>query len=92
MSYGSISVTTTAILILAKNSKRQSIIIVNTDTTNKLYIGPDSSVTTSNGIEIENTGGNLTEDSGGTRVYLGDIYGVSTGTISVRYWEREGGI
>lgn len=89
MAYNNVSVTTSATLIVGSNSRRQSLIITNTDTTNKLYIGSNSSVTTSNGIEI-GTGGNFTEDSGGTRVYQGDIYGISTGTISVRYWERTG--
>lgn len=88
MSYNSVSIGTSATLIIAANQNRKSIIIVNTDTTNKLYIGPDNNITTSNAIEIETTGGNLTEDSGGTRMYLGDIWGISTGTISVRWWER----
>lgn len=88
MGYNSISVTTSPVKIVSANTRRQSIIIVNTDSTNKLYIGPDSNITTSNAIEIETSGGNLTEDSGGAKVYCGDIWGVSTGDISVRYWER----
>lgn len=87
MSYGSISVTTNATLIVAANSRRQSLIITNTDATNKLYVGPDVNITTSNCPEIS-TGSNLTEDNGGSKVYCGPVYGISTGTISVRYWER----
>lgn len=87
MSYNAVSVTTSATLIVAANPRRQSLIIVNTDSTNKLYIGPDTNVTTSNGIEVA-TGGNFTEDNGGSKVYCGDVYGIAGGTISVRYWER----
>lgn len=87
MSYNSISVTTAATLIVSANPRRQSIIITNTDTTNKLYIGPDLNITTSNCPEI-GTSGNLTEDNGGSKVYCGAIYGISTGTIDTRYWER----
>lgn len=89
MSYNSVTVTTSATKIVSVNPRRQSIIITNTDSSNKLYLGSDSNVTTSNGIEIS-AGGNLTEDNGGSKVYSGDIYGISTGTISVRYWERTG--
>jgi len=87
MSYSSISVTTAATLIVAANPRRQSLIITNTDATNKLYLGSDSNVTTSTGVEI-GTGANLTEDNGGSKVYCGDVWGISTGTISVRMWER----
>ena len=87
MSYNSVSVTTSATLIVGANPRRQSLIITNTDSTNKLYLGSDNLVTTSNGIEI-GTGSNLTEDNGGSKVYCGDVWGISTGTINVRYWER----
>ncbi len=87
MSYSNISVTTSPTLIVAANPRRQSLIITNTDTNNKLYVGPDTSITTSNCPEI-GTSGSLTEDNGGSKVYCGDVYGISTGTISVSYWER----
>lgn len=87
MSYNSISVTTAATLIVSQNPRRQSLIITNTDSTNKLYLGSNNNVTTSTGVEI-GTGSNLTEDNGGSKIYCGDVYGISTGTISVRYWER----
>lgn len=87
MSYSNVSVTTSPTLIVAVNPRRQSLIITNTDSTNKLYLGSDNNVTTSTGVEI-GTGCNLTEDNGGSKVYCGPVYGISTGTISVRYWER----
>ena len=89
MAYNNISVGATATLIVAANSKRQSLIITN-DGTVTLYVGPDSSVTATNGIQIEEDG-NFTEDSGGSRVYQGDWYGiVSAGTGDCRFWERLG--
>lgn len=87
MSYAAVSVTTSATLIVAANPRRQSLIITNTDTSAKLYLGSDTAVTTSSGVEI-GAGASLTEDNGGSKVYCGAIYGISTGTISVRYWER----
>jgi len=88
MAYNTVSVDTSATLIVAANVERKSVIIVNTDTTNKLYIGPDTSITTANGIEVGSDGASFCEDSGGTKVYTGPIYGISAGTIDVRYWER----
>ena len=47
-------------------------------------------MTTANGTAIEG-GGTLTEDSGGTRMYMGDVYGIcatNNGTVDLRYWER----
>ena len=76
MSYASVSVTTSATLIVSANPRRQSLIISNTDTSVKLYIGPDTSITTSNGIEIP-AGSSLTEDNGGSKVYCGDVYGIA---------------
>lgn len=90
MAYGAITVTTGATRIVLANPRRQSVIITNTDATNKLYLGSDNAVTTSSGIEI-GTGSNLTEDNGGSKIYCGDIWGISTGTVSVRFWERQEG-
>jgi hypothetical protein len=87
MSYNTVTVTGTATKIVNANTQRQSLIIANAGSVT-VYIGPDASVTTANGTPIV-AGGNLTEDSCGTRVYLGTVYGiVSTGTCDVRYWER----
>lgn len=83
----SVTVGTTATLILAANDNRHSFLINNTSS-GTVFIGPTSSVTTSNGISLlEN--GSLAEDSSGTKLYQSDIYGiVAAGTSDVRVWER----
>lgn len=87
MSYGTKTVAGTATLIVSNNTMRQSIIIVNTSR-DTVYLGPDSSVTKDNGIALQQDG-SLCEDSGGTRMFMGDIYGVTTGgNADIRYWER----
>lgn len=87
MSYAAVSVTTSATLIIAANPRRQSLIVSNTDASVKLYIGPDTSITTANGVEIPG-GSSLTEDNGGSKVYCGPVYGIAASTINIRYWER----
>lgn len=88
MSYGAVSVTNTATLIVAANTKRRSITIVN-DSSSTIYIGPDSSITTANGTPLygrqtRTEGRNIPEG------YQGDIYGiVASGTADTRYWEVE---
>lgn len=79
--------TGTAVLIVAFNHKRKSLIITN-EGSSKVYLGEDSSVTSSSTISIESEG-KYTEDSGGQRMYLGNFYGISeNATNDVRYWER----
>ena len=84
----SITVSTgTSILVVAYNDKRKSLIITN-EGSSKIYLGSDSSVTSATGISVESDGKH-TEDSGGTRMYLGDVYAISEdATNDVRYWER----
>lgn len=79
--------TTGGILIVAANPQRLSLIITNTGA-QTIYIGQDSSITAATGVPLI-TNGTLTEDSGGTKVYCGPVYGItSTSTSDVRYWER----
>ena len=89
MSYGSVTVPSgSAILIVGYNDKRKSLIITNEGSSN-VYLGSDSLVTSATGISVEDTNGKYTEDSGGTRMYLGDIYGISAdSTNDIRYWEK----
>ena len=89
MTYSSVTVTTnTAVLIVAANTNRKSIIITN-EGASKVYLGNDSSITSASAVSIESDGKWTEDDSGGHRVYLGDIYGVAEdSTCSVRYWER----
>lgn len=87
MAFNTVTITTTATLIAANNAKRQSLMIANTSS-GTVFLGPDNTVTTANGIPLLQDG-NLTEDSGGTRMFMGDVYGiVAAGTSDVRYWER----
>ena len=89
MTYNTVTVSNVATLILAPNTARLSLLLVNASTDTTIYIGQDTSVTTTNGVPIYPES-NLTEDSGGTKMYCGPIYGiVSTGTADCRYWERQ---
>jgi hypothetical protein len=84
--YGNISVAATATLIVGANPDRKGVVITNESTTAKLYIGPDSSITTSNAVSIEASG--KFTDAGQQDNFKGDIYGiVATSTNDVRYWE-----
>lgn len=89
MAYGTktITATTGGTLIVDANPQRIGLILVNTST-QTVYLGHDTNVTTANGIPLL-TNGNLTEDSGGTKMYCGPIYGITASSTSdVRYWER----
>jgi hypothetical protein len=81
-----ITVTNSAAKIVAANTARLSLLIQNSGGVT-VYIGPSSSVSISNGVPID-PGGVLQEDSGGARMYQGDIYGVCATSSDVRYWER----
>lgn len=89
MTYSSVTVTSkTAVQIVSQNTDRKSIIITN-EGDYKVYIGYDSSITTASTISIDAGGKFIEDDSGGHRVYLGDIYGISEDSSNdVRYWER----
>ena len=87
MAYNTVTVTNTATKIVDANSQRQSLIIANAGSVS-IFIGPDASVTAANGTPIV-AGGNLSEDSGGTRMQMGPVYGITaSGTADTRYWER----
>ncbi|KKK95046.1 hypothetical protein LCGC14_2676730 [marine sediment metagenome] len=88
MAYNTVTVTTSATLIVADNTKRKVLTLVNTSETIPVYIGPDSSITTSNAIPLYET---QTQDSSKTfGFWSGPVYGiVASGTADVRYWEVE---
>lgn len=89
MAYGTKTVASTAggTLIVAANPQRIGLIIVNTGT-QTVYLGHDTSVSTSNGIPLK-TDMNLTESSGGEKMYQGAFYGITASSTSdVRYDER----
>ena len=86
MGYGSVTVTGTSTLILDANPQRLSVILVNGGS-ERLHFGQDASVTTASPYIVAN--GSFTEDSGGTKMYCGPFYGITTGgTVKVYYWER----
>jgi hypothetical protein len=88
MGYDTVSIATnTAVMIVAENVNRHSIIITNIGT-GAAFVAPDASVTSANGTKII-TNGSITEDSGGAKIYYGAYYAIagSVGT-TVTYWER----
>jgi hypothetical protein len=88
MSYGAVSLTTDAVAtIVTANVERVSLIITNIGS-GKAFLAEDASVTSGNGILVMSNG-TFTEDSGGTRMYLGPVYGMagSLGTV-VTFWQR----
>lgn len=87
MSYGTVTVSGSATLIVSPNPQRIGLIIVNTGT-QVIYLGHDTSVTTANGIPLL-VNGTLTEDSGGTKMYCGPYYAITASSTSdIRYDER----
>jgi hypothetical protein len=85
-SYGSVTVTTAATLIVPANPNRKSVTVVNSSDATLMYIGPDSSITTANAQPLYE---NQTRDQEHiSETWQGDIYGiVGSGTADARYWE-----
>ena len=82
-----VTVTNAATKIVGANAQRLSLVIENNGSVT-VYLGPDTSVSSSNGVPII-SGGSFQEDSGGARMYQGDIYGITASSTSdLRYWER----
>ena len=72
LGYAAVSIGTSAAVIKAARSSRQSILVQNAHASNDLYVGADSSVTTSNGLKLV-AGASLTLDS-----YTGAVYGIAS--------------
>ena len=89
MSYGAATIVTAALKVISANDRRLSHIITNQGPST-VFLGPDSSLTTNTGIALS-SGSNLTEDSGGDKLYQGDIYAISESSSNLRYWERTRG-
>lgn len=86
MTYGSVTVSSTATLILAGNMYRHSVIMVNGGV-DRVHFGPDASITTACPYIIPD--GSFVEGTEGATVYKGDFYGITTGgTAKIYYWER----
>jgi hypothetical protein len=86
MGYGQATIGTATTLFIAANEKRMSVIITNQGASTA-YVGPDALLSATNAISIS-SGSNLTEDSGGDRLYLGPYYAISDLSSDLRYWER----
>lgn len=81
VAYGNTAITTTATLILAANYERKGFSIQPVDGT--VYLGDDSSVTSSTGFPLTN-GATFSSSAA-----LGTIYAITaSGTVNVRYWEE----
>lgn len=86
--YSNITITNSATLILAANSRRQGFRITNNSVTQDAFIGFDSSVTSSNGLPLYANQTREEQRNGGSRCWLGDIYGiVAANTADIRFWE-----
>lgn len=86
MAYNTVSVGTSATLIVAANSARQKLHIVNTEEGKIVYIGPDKSITVNNAIPLYETQTRDSNKDWGS--WLGDVWGiVAADTADVRYWE-----
>lgn len=83
---GNVSVGTAATLIIGANAARQELSLANYSASPDVFIGPDDTVTTSNGLPLLSST-ELHRDRGhGT--WLGDVWGiVATGTADVRFWQ-----
>lgn len=88
MAYNQVTITTTVQLVIPANTRRTSILMGNEGVTNTIYLGQDTNLTASNGVGLA-PGGTLGEVSGGTAVYKGPYYALtSTSTSTLSYWER----
>ena len=91
MGFNTVTVGTTPVKILGENTKRQSLILTNASTSGIVFLGPDATISSMAAATVLDAFGTLTEDSGGTRMYMGDVYGVTTSSaasVRVMYWER----
>ena len=83
--YNTVTVATTATVIVAADSKRQGLIVTN-ESSAKLFFGPDDSITTANATSLA-AGGTLVM-SNPAEMYRGVIYGiVAADTSDIRYFE-----
>lgn len=91
MSYANKTVTTSAAVLVAENKRRTALKIYHNGSTT-IYLGTNSSVTTSNGYPFP-VGAEFTlrldvdKRTGEEVLYTGDIYAIGTGSDDIRYWE-----
>jgi len=86
MSYGSVTITTSATKIVSANTKRKSLELINTSEAKIVYYGPDNSITSSNALPLYETQTRNRDKI--PEGYLGDVWGITaSGTADLRYWE-----
>jgi len=82
--YNTVTVASTATLIIPSNPGRRMFVIYNNGS-NIVYIGPDANVTTSNGIPILQQS-SFTQN--GSRMWMGAWYGITVSSTSdTRYMD-----
>lgn len=87
MSWGKVSVISSATLIIPANEHRQEFRLVNYSTSPDCFIGMDNSVTAANGFALMSGSEQDASRSMGS-TYLGDIWGITpSGTADIRWWE-----
>jgi hypothetical protein len=85
MTYGAISVASSATQIMGSNNGRKNFVIYNAGSVD-LFIAFDENVTTVNGMTV--LPGSTYSSSGHPEIWRGPVYGVvSSGTTDVRYQE-----
>ena len=83
--YNAVTIQSTATQVLSGNAERKGAIFSNNGT-QTLFLGMDSSVTTSNGLPLVANGTLTMDDFGG--VWKGQVWGiVASSTADLRYWE-----
>lgn len=87
-SVNTVTVSSTATLIIAANANRQELIITNNSVSTDIFIGIDSSVTSSTGLPLY--ANQSREKSRGFGTWLGPVYGITaSSTADIRIWETE---
>lgn len=83
--YNTVTVTTNATKILSSNAERKGCLIANTSN-QTVFLGMDSSVTTSNGLPVPANG--TFNNAGLEAAWRGDVWGIVSGTTAdCRFWE-----
>ena len=83
----SVTISTSPVLIYSGSSTRIDVILTNNSAV-RCYIGPDSNITTSNTIYL-NQDDVFIDDYSGLKGYRGSLWGItSSGTATIQWWER----
>lgn len=86
--YGSVSVNSTAILVIAANPNRQEMRFINYSTSPDCFLGMDNNVTILTGFPLF-SGAEQDASRGIGSTYLGDVYAINNGSANsdLRFWE-----